>query len=241
MFGMRFEVEGDIDLGRGPYILLLRHASTADTLLASALISWPHGLMLRYVLKRELLWDPCLDIVGNRIPNVFVDRAAEDSGAEVERIRQLACDLGPDEGVLIYPEGTRFSESKREQVLSRLRREGDAELIEYSESLACVLPPRTAGTLALREGAPGVDVVICTHTGFEGAASLAQIWRGDLLHGQVSVDFRRVAGDQVPSGRDAGADWLRAEWQKVDVWVTGHVGAGSRQEPKGGLATGGKR
>ena len=58
LFGLRLEIENDADLGRGPYLLLLRHSSTADTLLASALVSRPHALRLRYVLKRELLWDP---------------------------------------------------------------------------------------------------------------------------------------------------------------------------------------
>jgi hypothetical protein len=57
---------------------MLRHASIGDTLLASALVGRPHGIFwLRYVLKRELLWDPCLDVVGNRLPHVFVDRASD--------------------------------------------------------------------------------------------------------------------------------------------------------------------
>jgi hypothetical protein len=126
-FGLRLEVESDADLGRGPYLLLLRHASTADTLLASALVSWPHGLRLRYVLKRELLWDPCLDIVGHRIPNVFVDRFSDDSPLEIRRVQELARDLGSCDGVLIYPEGTRFSEAKRRRVLERFQERNDAK------------------------------------------------------------------------------------------------------------------
>ena len=98
LFGLRIEVEGDADLGRGPYLLLLRHASTVDTLLASALVSRPHGLRLRYVLKRELLWDPCLDIVGHRVPNVFVDRFSDESSQEIRRLQALAQDLGPQIG-----------------------------------------------------------------------------------------------------------------------------------------------
>ena len=39
-------------------------------------VSRRYHLRLRYVLKRELLWDPCLDIVGQRVPNIFVDRDA---------------------------------------------------------------------------------------------------------------------------------------------------------------------
>jgi hypothetical protein len=43
LFGLPIEVEGDADLGRGPHLPLLRYASSADTLLASALVSKPHG------------------------------------------------------------------------------------------------------------------------------------------------------------------------------------------------------
>jgi 1-acyl-sn-glycerol-3-phosphate acyltransferase len=219
IFGLRIEVEGDADLGRGPYLLLLRHASTADTLLASALISRPHGLRLRYVLKRELLWDPCLNVVGNRIPNVFVDRSADDSEGEVRRIAALARGLGPRDGVLIYPEGTRFTEEKRRRVLEGFHRRGEAKLLEYSRSLSAVLPPRPGGTLGLLEEAPEADVVIGAHSGLEGAASLASIWKGELLHRTIRVRFRRIARQHVPVAHEARVAWLREEWERLDAWI----------------------
>jgi 1-acyl-sn-glycerol-3-phosphate acyltransferase len=220
VFGLRLEVEDDADLGRGPYLLLLRHASSADTLLASALVSQPHGIRLRYVLKRELLLDPCLDIVGNRLPNVFVDRLSDDSAREIRRTQEIARGLGPREGLLTYPEGTRFSEEKRSRVLERLHREGDAKMLDYAQSLRFVLPPRPGGTLGLLEAAPDVDVVVCSHTGFEGAATLAQIWRGSLVHQKVRVHFRRISRDAIPSEREDQLAWLLEEWQRVDAWVT---------------------
>jgi 1-acyl-sn-glycerol-3-phosphate acyltransferase len=222
LFGLRLEIESDADLGRGPYLLLLRHASTADTLLASALVSRPHGLRLRYVLKRELLWDPCLDIVGHRLPNVFVDRFSEESAREVRRVQTLARGLGARDGILLYPEGTRFSEAKRRRVLERFHEKGDAKLLEYARSLASVLPPRPGGTLGLLEAAPEADVVICAHTGFEGAASLGEIWRGALLHRVIRVQFRRIPRDEIPTEREARIAWLREEWQRVGAWVERH-------------------
>jgi 1-acyl-sn-glycerol-3-phosphate acyltransferase len=222
LFGLRLEVESDADLGRGPYLLLLRHASTADTLLASALVSRPHGLRLRYVLKRELLWDPCLDIVGHRLPNVFVDRFSEESAREVRRVQTLTRGLGARDGILIYPEGTRFSEAKRRRVLERFHEKGDAKLLEYARSLASVLPPRPGGTLGLLEAAPEADVVVCAHTGFEGASSLGEIWRGALLHRVIRVQFRRTPRDEIPTEREARIAWLREEWQRVGAWVERH-------------------
>lgn len=219
LFGLRVEVEGDADLGRGPYLLLFRHASSGDTLLAAALVSKAHGLRLRYVLKQELLWDPCLDIVGNRLPNAFVDRFADDSAREVRRVQELAWELGPRDGILIYPEGTRFSQAKQRRVIDRFEQNGDAKMLEYARSLAFVLPPRPGGTLGLLEAARDADVIICAHTGFEGAASLAQVWNGALVNRVIRVHFRRISRNEIPTGRDARIAWILKEWQRVDAWV----------------------
>lgn len=219
IFGMRVEVEGDADLGRGPYLLLLRHASSGDTLLSSQLVCKAHGMRLRYVLKRELLWDPCLDIVGNRLPNVFVDRFSDDSRGEVRQVQALATELGPKDGLLIYPEGTRFTEKRRSAVLDRFHRQGDTKMLEYARSLDSVLPPRVGGTLGLLEAAPDLDVVFCAHTGFEGASSMARLWSGGLVHRRVKVEFRRVARAKVPVERAEQNAWLLEEWRTVDAWV----------------------
>jgi 1-acyl-sn-glycerol-3-phosphate acyltransferase len=219
LFRLRIEVEGDADLGRGPYLLLLRHASIGDTLLASALVSKPYGVRLRYVLKRELLWDPCLDIVGNRVPNLFIDRFADDSVGEVGRMQDLARDLGPRDGILIYPEGTRFSEAKRRRALDRFHEKGDAKMLEYARSLARVLPPRLGGTLGLLEAAPAADVAFGAHTGFEGAPSLAEIWKGALVNQTIRIQFRRIPRDEIPAGRDARIAWVLEEWQRIDAWI----------------------
>lgn len=222
LFDLRLDIEDTADIGRGPYLLFIRHCSIGDTLLAAALISRKHSMHLRYVLKRELLWDPCLDIVGNRLPNVFVDRFSDDSAAEVRRVKELGRDLGPRDGVLIYPEGTRFSESKRSRVLDRFEREGDVQVLEYAGSLAFVLPPRHGGVLGLLEAAPEADVVVCAHTGFEATASLARMWNGELVHQSIRVHFRRIPRAAIPSARNARIDWLREEWRRVDTWVGSH-------------------
>ena len=119
-----------------------------------ALAGEPVHHRLRYVLKRELLWDPCLDIVGHRLPNCFIERGAKISAPEIERIRGLAQDLGPTDGVLIYPEGTRFTPERREAVLARIEARGDTALLERARALQNVLPPRLGGSLALLEESP---------------------------------------------------------------------------------------
>ena len=221
-FDLRVEVEGEDEsrLGEGPYLLLLRHASSGDTLLASALVGRPHGMRLRYVLKRELLLDPCLDVVGRRLPHVFVDRSGADSHSAIAHVQACARSLGRRDGVLIYPEGTRFSEARRERQLERLAREGDVKGMDYARSLANLLPPRPGGVLGLLDAAPEADVVVCVHAGFEGAASLSQVWRGGLLRTRVRVRFWRIARARIPRSRAARAQWLRELWQEIDAWVS---------------------
>lgn len=78
-------------------------------------------------LERELLVDPCLDLVGNRLLNHFIDRA-HPSDSDVRSIAALASNLGPRDGVVIYPEGTRFDRARRERILSRMEAKGSQDL-----------------------------------------------------------------------------------------------------------------
>jgi 1-acyl-sn-glycerol-3-phosphate acyltransferase len=233
LFDLHLEVEGApaAELERGPYLLLVRHTSAADTVLASFLIAHPLKIRLRYVLKRELLWDPCLDVVGNRIPNAFVARGSDDAAGEIRRVQALGRNLGARDAVLIYPEGTRFSAARRARVLEHLRGGPDPALADYAASLHAVLPPRPGGTLGLLDSAATADVVFCAHTGFEGAASIADLWRGELVGRTVHVAFWRVPRSRIPAGRDARIAWLREEWRRVDDWITRRAGPEARPRP----------
>jgi len=210
-------VEG-LELARvGPLLLFVRHASTADTVLAAALIANPHRLLLRYVLKRELLWDPCVDIVGRRLPNAFVNRRAPRAQAEVAAVASLAQGLDATSAVLIYPEGTRFSPAKLAASIESLRAKGEVELAGLASSFRAVLPPKLGGPLALLEAAPGVDLVLVEHTGFEGAASFSRFLGGELIGQTLRVRLRRIPATQIPAqGRDT---WLFERWGEIDQWI----------------------
>ena len=95
-------------------------------------------------------------------------------------------------------------------------------MLDYARSLQFVLPPRPGGTLGLLEAAPEADVVVCAHAGFEGAASLAQIWQGALVGQTIRVQFRRIPRDAIPIGPEGQLDWLLEEWRRVDAWVASH-------------------
>ena len=228
IFALKVQVdEGQARLGRGPLLLFARHASILDTLLPAVFVSARHRLRLRTVLKRELLADPCLDVVGNRLPNVFVRRGSERPEAEIASIAALGRDLALDEGVLIYPEGTRFTPARREQALARLAAAGDGARRRRAEALRSVLPPRSAGPLALLEAAPEADVVFLAHVGLEGLVTPGDALR-HLAGRRLALCFWRVPCSRIPESREARLAWLDAEWARLDAWVA----RGGRELPR---------
>jgi 1-acyl-sn-glycerol-3-phosphate acyltransferase len=227
---MRVRTEGLELAGTGPFLLFVRHASMADTVLAAAFVGNPGRLLLRYVLKRELLWDPCLDVVGRRLPNAFVNRRGPGLDAEVAAIASLATGLDARSGVLIYPEGRRFSDEARSAGVAALEGRGEGELAKIASGFRNVLPPRLRGPLALLDAAPGVDVVFLEHTGFEGASTFPKLWQGALVGGTVRVRLRRVPAASIPAeGRDR---WLFERWAEIDLWISAARAAGAA-EPAG--------
>jgi 1-acyl-sn-glycerol-3-phosphate acyltransferase len=223
LFSVRVEAEGLEHARTGPFLLLVRHSSTADTVLAAALLANPQKLLFRYVLKRELLWDPCLDLVGHRLPNAFIDRTGPRLEAERAAIERLAQGLGPDEAALIYPEGTRFSPQKLALAQQKLAEKGAVELATLARTFTHTLPPRPGGALALLRAAPGVDVVLMEHTGFEGAATFSRFWNGALVGRTLKVRVRRISAAQVPA--EHRERWLFERWAEVDRWVAQHAPA----------------
>jgi 1-acyl-sn-glycerol-3-phosphate acyltransferase len=219
VYGLRVEAE-PCEAGARPLLVLVRHASLLDALLPTVFVSAPTGTRLRYVMKREPLLDPCLDVVGQRLPNVFVARGAAEPEREEDAIRELARDLGPGEGVVIYPEGTRFTPEKRARARAHrgVGRRGAPRRVA-AERLRHVLPPRSRGPLALLEAAPHADVLLLAHHGLEGASHAGPILRGAPIGRRVQVRCWRVPVAELPRDRAGRLAWLDAEWARIDAWI----------------------
>jgi 1-acyl-sn-glycerol-3-phosphate acyltransferase len=222
IFSFVVKAEGlDQDL-QGPFLTFVRHSSTADTILTAALVANRRKIRLRYVLKTELLWDPCLDIVGQRLPNAFVGRGREARDVQLGRLRTLAQDLDDQAGVLIYPEGTRFSTAKLAKAKAALAASATQELAALAMQFQSVLPPKVHGPVALLqafgESSPKGSVLFVEHSGFEGAASFGRFLAGELVGAAIHMRLRAVPISEVPaSNQDA---WLLRHWLETDRWVT---------------------
>jgi 1-acyl-sn-glycerol-3-phosphate acyltransferase len=219
LYGVRLQISGEDALHGGAPILMPRHASLADTLLPLVCYGLPYNIHLAYVMKRELLWDPCLDIVGHRVPNFFIDRAAEDGSAEANGMAKLLRELPADTGLLIYPEGTRFSNARRERAMRRLQPVVTEQQWQRMQSWRDLLPPRLGGPMTLLRENPGRDLLFCAHLGFEGASHLRNLFSGKWTNALIKVHFWRIPFARIPKGDEALQAFLWTQWDQMQQHV----------------------
>lgn len=217
VLGLRFSIEGVEHLTPGPLMVLGRHVSLVDTLFPALALS-DSGLSLRYVLKRELEVVPLLDVVGHRLPNYFADRSGTDTEGELAALSRLASDLGQNDSVVIFPEGTRGTEEKRARAVERLG-EHHPELVDRAAALRHTMPPRWGGTFALLDAAPEADVVVFAHHGLAGLRGLRAILAALPFRRPVTVELWRIPRCDIPDGHAERLEWLFDLWTRLDVWV----------------------
>lgn len=212
LYQLRIEVTGTEALAGNSALLLSRHSSMGDTVLPLLFFGKQRSEGLRYVLKQELRYLPCLDIGGHRLPNVFVDRSGTDSAKAVKEVSQLIATAGEDESVLIYPEGTRFTQKKHDSLRSR-----HPKLKDQLDRWPNLLPPRLGGVLGMLEANPGKDLVFLAHAGFEGSADIHDLLGGGWLNQKVCLHFWRIPYREIP--RENVDEFLFKEWDKMQTTV----------------------
>lgn len=218
--GIRVTVDNVEALQPGPVLLFARHASLADSLVSAYVVSDLARMKPRYVLKKELLVDPCLDVVGGRLPNHFLDREAPDSTPELRALERLVSDMDASTVGIIFPEGTRANPAKRSKAMEKIA----ARDPDRARKLAVVqhlLPPRPSGVSAMARGNSSADVVIAWHIGFEGLDTFGGIHSALSRRLQpIHVEFERFARSSVPEvdGESNGAftRWLDERWIDID-------------------------
>ena len=216
--GLKIEVEGAENLSAGPLICLGRHASLGDALVSAWIFGSLAKRFPRYVMKKELLFDPCLDVVGQRIPNYFVDRGSAAVRQELTGIRTMAANMGERDVAVIFPEGTRTNDEKRVGLVARLERrapERHAKLI----GLQRLLPPRSAGASVLLEEIPNGDVVVMWHVGFDGLDTFGGVRRRIAsANPSAKVVLEHHTRASIPEG-DGFEAWLDDRWLEIDAKV----------------------
>ncbi len=218
VYSMKIELTDIECCSPGPILLLSRHASILDTIMPIKLLGQAHGMGMRIVQKDQLLWNPLVDLASSRMPRAFVQRGTGDVKGPIAQMRHLLRGITDNEALVVFPEGSRFSQAKKERIIAKLE-QSDPVAAASAKQLRHVLPVRPAGTLALIEDRPDVDVVFMAHTGLEYANQLEDFLEGALYKRTLRMKFWRVPACEIPKEPQERVAWLHGEWRKVDAWI----------------------
>lgn len=216
--GLRLRLDVPDDLGPGPLLAFSQHVSIIDAVAPAYILGTTRGWFVRYTLTRGLRFDPCLDIVGHRIPNYFVARGAGDNTGELANLRTLVGGMEHDEGAVIFPGGGLFTPAGLARAVEKLTERGSAQAAAAS-AYRHVMPPRPGGVQAFFDGAPGAHVIVVGHVGFEPLASIRRLWDVLPLVDPVDVKIWRYERSEVPEGEDERLAWLYEKWKVMDDWI----------------------
>ena len=223
LLGLRIEIL-DPPLPRpGPLLVFGRHAGSGNSLMMIRTLMLPFRRKPRVVMLAFLQWDPVIDVVGHRLPSLFIEHDPEKSHHFVEAIGELAEGMGDGDALVLYPEGHDFTERLRLRVIASLRRRGHHRAADRAESWEFVLPPRHKGPLAAIQAAPDADVVLVAHTALEELGSFRQLHNRLPLERPIRARYWRVPAAEVPHDKDALIAWLYNWWQTIDDWIDEHA------------------
>jgi 1-acyl-sn-glycerol-3-phosphate acyltransferase len=209
--------ELDPDTLTGNAIVIGRHRSLLDAVLP-AVVFGNRGLTPLYTLKEDLRREPNIDLVGHWMGHRFVTRSPQNLETELEPIRALAGRLDDSTIAVIFPEGTFFTEARKDKIIKSIENK-DPGHADQARALKHLLPPRPGGTLALLEGAPDADIIVFGHAGFEHYGSIPMILKNIGRGNEVHFHAWRISRNDVPLDRDERIDWLFSVWAELDAWI----------------------
>lgn len=214
-----------------PIIVVSRHAGPADSfIIVEALIN-KFSRQPAIVLKDTLQWDPAVDTLLNRIPTRFVTpygRRKPGAPSGTTAVASLASALGPEDALLIFPEGANATPKRRAKRIAALKAAGHAELAARAEAMPHVMPPHPGGVLAAMEASPDAAVVMVAHTGLERLSTVRDIWRELPTDKSITLKGWLADAQDIPQGRDEREAWLYSWWEHIDHWIDEHELQGPR-------------
>lgn len=210
-----------------PVLVFSRHAGPGDTVFLVDILTTRFHRFPSIVFKDTLTLDPCVDLLGYRLPHAVLDTSDAD---ECERrIRDAAARLGPRGALVLFPEGGNFTPERRTRSIAKLWRKGLRRQAKAGQQMSHVLPPHPAGAGAALRGHPDSDVIFAAHTGLGLAAFPRQLWRDPPIGRTLTAHMWRARPDERPGDSDAQADWLYDWWKRLDGWVEAQ---GSESSPQ---------
>jgi 1-acyl-sn-glycerol-3-phosphate acyltransferase len=205
-----------------PVIVLSRHAGPGDSFLLIHELLSSYGRRPRVVMKAALQFDPTLDLLGNRLPNVFIEPSHTGENVFTEKIQRLARGLDQTSALVIFPEGANWTPGRWRRGIGRLERSGRPDLASRARDMPNLLPPRPGGALAAIQACAEADVIFVAHSGLDDIISVRDVWRNFPIDQVVKARWWRVPHEEVPrtATHEAQVKWLYDWWQLIDGWIS---------------------
>lgn len=214
-----WEIQGDRQLDpQGWYLLICNHQSWLDIIVLERMLGNQIPI-LKFFMKKQLLWG--LPIAGlacylmgfpfvERYSKEYLKKHPEKAGKDLE-ITRKACEAFKDQPItiMIYPEGTRFTNKKHQQQKSPFKH---------------LLKPKAGGVAFVLEAMDGHlhNIIDATIIYPDSKTNLWQFMCGKtkkiILHYQTLPIPKELTGDYYhnPEVREQFQAWLNERWIKKD-------------------------
>lgn len=200
-----------------PLLFFSRHAGPGDTILLIDRLLTRFDRFPSVVFKQSIVIDPCLDLIGHRLPHAVLDTSdPEDCERQIENV---AAELRSRGVLLLFPEGGNFTAERRRRAIRKLWRTGRRREAAQAEHMSHVLPPRPTGALAALRGNPGADVIFGAHSGLGLAAFPREIWHQTPLGKTFNTHMWLSPATERPTEPEAQVAWIYDWWKRVDEWI----------------------
>lgn len=231
LFNLKIHIEDKKAPQTGPVLVFSRHAGPGNSLMLVAEIMLAYNRRPRIVMLAKLQWDPFFDMIGNRLPNRFIQHDPGRRDLYIRAIAELAAGTGEHDAFVLFPEGKDFTPKLRLRAIAHLRKRGHLEAAEKAERMVRVLPPRPGGVSAAVRAAPQADVVFVAHTVLEDVGSFRELWGRIPLNRPVFARYWRIPAEEVPREEDEPIEWLFHWWGQIDTWIAHRLAMLEEQAP----------
>ena len=195
--GIELIIKGKPNNHNSP-IIICNHQSWFDIPLVQEVIS-SNGPIIKFLIKRELMWVPIIGWICLALdfPRLQRNKNKDSESSDFSIIQKASRKHGRESGaLLIFPEGTRFTEQKR-----------TLQNVPYQRLLA----PRSGGLKIIQQHAapntPLIDITIDYHQ------RKVRIW--DCLHGKPKKISIIVEHYLLADIHDIES-WLNERWRQKD-------------------------
>jgi 1-acyl-sn-glycerol-3-phosphate acyltransferase len=204
--GVEFELEDESKYleqlnWRDAPVVICNHQSWFDIFILQALITG-EGPIIKFLVKKELLWMPVVGwiCVVLNFPSLQRGGDKDSRSRDLSVVRSASAKLEQEAGaLLVFPEGTRFSQHKR-----------IAQQVKFQHLLA----PKQGGLSAIKASVSPDTTVMDISIHYNKGDN--DCWR--CLGGLVKKAHIRIDQFTMDDVGDTG-EWLQNRWLEKDRWL----------------------